>query len=182
MDRNVIILVVLVFLFAIFQYVADKIQTGDCQKELMTIRGKGNLEVNQCCECAIDIVKESKFKILAEQVKMNGISALINVDDPLLDVFDKSWTTCYKSKTQNSSTLSFSTFQIDSLTTSCKKEYDVTELQKEMDVEKFCRCSVEMMQKEISVRELLNNKFSFSNDEISIPCMAQSKIAIDTIQ
>lgn len=181
MDKNVIILVVLVLLYAGSQFIADKIQISDCQEQLMVLNGKGNLNIDRCCTCVLDQVKTSEFKILEEQFKLNGISALVKVDDPLLDVFDKSWTACYKNESQN--VLSFSTFQIDSLTTLCKEEYAMTGLEKEVDIGKYCSCSVDAMKENLSVRELLRNEFNFSdNQKISKNCMSQNKIAIDTIQ
>ena len=181
MDRNVIILVFLVVLYVISKMIADKIQMSDCQDQLVELKGASILDTKICCTCALEEIKKSEFKILDEQIKNKGISILLTNDDPLLETFDAGWTTCVKNKSNNA--FSFSAPQKDSLSLVCKKEYEGTGFEKEVDVTQFCNCYVENAQKNISVRELLKVEMNFSDDRaINDKCITQSKIVIDTIQ
>jgi len=181
MDRNVLILVVLVVLYVLSKMVADNIQMSDCKEELKVFKGATALDTEICCACALEQMKETKFKLLDEQMKTKGISALLTTEDPLLNTFDEALTDCVKNKTTD--TFSFTASQKDSLGLVCKKEYEGTDFEQEVHLDQFCNCYVENIRKNISVRELLNLKINFADNRlINENCISQSKVQIDTIQ
>jgi len=181
MDRNVMILVALVFLYVISKMVSDKIQMSDCQEQLKTFKGVTALDTETCCACALEQMKESQFKLLDEQMKTKGISTLLSEEAPLLDTFDIALTNCVKNKSNY--IVSFTASQKDSLGLVCKKEYEGTGFDQEVDITQYCNCYVEGIQKNISVRDLLKLQMNFADNRlINESCIAQSKITIDTIQ
>ena len=181
MDRNVLILVFLVFLYVISKMVSDKIQLSDCQEQLMTFKGVTAVDTEICCSCVLDQMRQSQFKLLDEQLKTKGISNLLTVEDPLLDTFDIALTDCVKNKSNY--IFAFTNSQKDSLGLVCQKEYEGTGFDQEVNITQYCNCYVEEIQKNISVRDLLKLKINFAdNRAINTTCTAQSKIAKDTIQ
>lgn len=181
MDRNIVILVTLVFLYVISVTISDKIQMGDCQEELIAMKGTAILDTEVCCKCALDEIKKTEFKILDVQIKTNGITGLLTTEDPLLEKFDVALTACVKNKSDQA--FAFSNQQKDSLQVACREEYRGTPFEKEIDLTKYCGCFIETSQATISVRELLKREINFSGDRaINDKCIIQSKITIDTIQ